>query len=538
MLASTTSWLLVIVVGTTCCMTPVSSFSFQSTAISTTSRRRISSIYIATSKVSSTNSRLHESTSTSVDPIIESAASQWMENEKRLEEEIDIITEVREAEAEAEEKSPTTTADSDSTTSSSTNNYENNDITPHTTGRWEELHGNYIVRPPSNQQPRALIHFLGGAFLGAAPQLSYRYLLERLSSRGYLIVATPYQLSFDHLKTCDEIIDKFELVAPDLAKEYGAIPVVGIGHSCGSLLHMLITSLFPDTPRAANALISYNNRGIGEAVPFFEELIVPLFSDVDRNGSELMKAMIEVAREQYNGKVPSDDALRNLIQSIPTLIPGLADLITPSIISIPQPIRDSLTNFLTEPTYNALSNTGIPSLLLQTLDISQQVPKLIDEVEQGARDFIPKPDDMSSAARRAYRCRRTLLLQFNDDNLDDSDILEGYLKEAESVMKMKRPMITINLERKVLDGNHLTPLLGPSGGEEWGVALEETFGSILGVVDGGVSTSGSGNDEEEGTTGDDSGSNSNAKAVQERLGYKQVERVVDELAAWLDEGSL
>lgn len=218
MLASTTSWLLVIVVGTTCCMTPVSSFSFQSTAISTTSRRRISSIYIATSKVSSTNSRLHESTSTSVDPIIESAASQWMENEKRLEEEIDIITEVRKAEAEAEEKSPTTTADSDSTTSSSTNNYENNDITPHTTGRWEELHGNYIVRPPSNQQPRALIHFLGGAFLGAAPQLSYRYLLERLSSRGYLIVATPYQLSFDHLKTCDEIIDKFELVAPDLAK--------------------------------------------------------------------------------------------------------------------------------------------------------------------------------------------------------------------------------------------------------------------------------------------------------------------------------
>ena len=216
----------------------------------------------------------------------------------------------------------------------------------------------------------------------------------------------------------------------------------------------------------------------------------------------------------------------------------MADLITPSIISIPQPIRDSLTNFLTEPTYNALSNTGIPSLLLQTLDISQQVPKLIDEVEQGARDFIPKPDDMSSAARRAYRCRRTLLLQFNDDNLDDSDILEGYLKEAESVMKMKRPMITINLERKVLDGNHLTPLLGPSGGEEWGVALEETFGSILGVVDGGGSASGSGNDEEEGTTGDDSGSNSNAKAVQERLGYKQVERVVDELAAWLDEGSL
>ena len=29
-----------------------------------------------------------------------------------------------------------------------------------------------------------------------------------------------------------------------------------------------------------------------------------------------------------------------------------------------------------------------------------------------------------------------------------------------------------------------------------------------------------------------------AKVVRERLGYEQVERVVDELVAWLDEGSL
>ena len=66
---------------------------------------------------------------------------------------------------------------------------------------------------------------------------------------------------------------------------------------------MLITSLFPDTPRAANALMSYNNRGVGEAIPFFEELIVPLFSNKDVNGSELMKAMISVAREKYSGKL-------------------------------------------------------------------------------------------------------------------------------------------------------------------------------------------------------------------------------------------
>lgn len=75
---------------------------------------------------------------------------------------------------------------------------------------WESLHGNFILRPPSQQQPRALIHFLGGAFIGAAPDLSYRYILEKLAQNGYLIVATPFNLSFDYLTTCDTIIGKFE----------------------------------------------------------------------------------------------------------------------------------------------------------------------------------------------------------------------------------------------------------------------------------------------------------------------------------------
>lgn len=151
-----------------------------------------------------TNSLLFESAS---------AASKWMENEKRLEEEMD-----REDEASVEEQS-TTSATSSSSKINNKDEDEESTTTPSTTGRWEELHGNYILRPPdASQPPRALLHFLGGALLGAAPQLSYRYMLERLSSRGYLIVATPYQLSFDHLTSCDEIIGRFELVAPDLAK--------------------------------------------------------------------------------------------------------------------------------------------------------------------------------------------------------------------------------------------------------------------------------------------------------------------------------
>lgn len=42
---------------------------------------------------------------------------------------------------------------------------------------WQELEGCFVLRPPGGRAPEAVVHFLGGAFVGAAPQLSYRYCL-------------------------------------------------------------------------------------------------------------------------------------------------------------------------------------------------------------------------------------------------------------------------------------------------------------------------------------------------------------------------
>lgn len=41
-------------------------------------------------------------------------------------------------------------------------------------GRWIEDSGNYLLPPPENKEVVAVIHFLGGAFVGAAPHLTYR----------------------------------------------------------------------------------------------------------------------------------------------------------------------------------------------------------------------------------------------------------------------------------------------------------------------------------------------------------------------------
>ena len=164
-------------------------------------------------------------------------------------------------------------------------------------GKWEEQDGNYILRPPDGMTPRALIHFLGGAIVGTSPDLTYRYLLERLAERGYLIVATSYNTSFDYLRICDQVISSFERVAPSLARQYGAVPVIGVGHSCGALLHLLITCLFPDTPRAANVLISYLNRSVPDAVPFLDEFFAPLFLAASTDP-------IDTQNENNNNNIP------------------------------------------------------------------------------------------------------------------------------------------------------------------------------------------------------------------------------------------
>jgi len=67
-----------------------------------------------------------------------------------------------------------------------------------------------VLFPPDKRAPEAVVHFLGGAFVGAAPQLAYRPLLEALSSRGVVVVATPFSTAFDHLRIADEIQYKFD----------------------------------------------------------------------------------------------------------------------------------------------------------------------------------------------------------------------------------------------------------------------------------------------------------------------------------------
>jgi hypothetical protein len=136
---------------------------------------------------------------------------------------------------------------------------------------WQEIAGNWVLIPP---RPIGIIHFLGGAFVATAPQVTYRWLIEQLGREGYVIVATPFVNTLDHVAIARDVLWSFEQALNRLQstrivnKQY--LPIYGIGHSMGCKLHLLINSLF-EVERAGNILISYNNYPARRSIPLVEQ---------------------------------------------------------------------------------------------------------------------------------------------------------------------------------------------------------------------------------------------------------------------------
>ena len=293
-------------------------------------------------------------------------------------------------------------------------------------GRWVERSGNFLLLPLNEdgfeiRQPVGVIHFLGGAFVGAAPHITYRYLLEALNTAGYIIVATPYRLDMDYLRSCDEILAKFDKVAVDLASQFGPLPVIGLGHSCGALLQTLITCLFPNAPRAINILISFNNKPVSAAIPGFKDVVVPLSEQIMGNG----KRIVSIRKNIVDARITFDKAVDAFAQS---------------------PIA---------PTF---FGSEVVPFFRQLVETADQVPPLLSIIAKGQREFEPTPFDTKEVCRRMYRARRTLLIKFENDELDESEEILKVLREANTIMRMKRPMVEMEVDLRVMTGTHVSPL--------------------------------------------------------------------------------
>ena len=126
---------------------------------------------------------------------------------------------------------------------------------------WRQRGSLWLLEPPA---ARGLIQFIGGSYLAATPQLSYRRLLEALARQGLAIQAWSYVPGFDHQAQANEAWKLFRAARPE------RLPALRLGHSLGCKLHLLA----PDNGRGCSGLsaLSFNNFSAERSVPLLAEL--------------------------------------------------------------------------------------------------------------------------------------------------------------------------------------------------------------------------------------------------------------------------
>ena len=266
---------------------------------------------------------------------------------------------------------------------------------------WREVEGAWVLAPPAGAKPRALVHFIGGAFVGASPQLTYRLFLEALAEKGdVLVVATPFAIGFEHLRIADENQFLFDRALRALGDEAAGLPVYGVGHSMGALMHMIIGSRYALPDRVANVLISFNNKPATDAVPLFTPVVAPG------------------------------------LQNLSPLIASVAD----------SPFREPLRGA------EARLRAQAPEAVRELLPVLDQIEPVFREVADGAAEFVPKPEDTKSLIRRYYGVRKNLLLRFTDDAIDETSALAATLTDSSAIKE------TLDLSVRSLAGDHVRPL--------------------------------------------------------------------------------
>ncbi|KAK2965652.1 hypothetical protein RJ640_011728 [Escallonia rubra] len=264
---------------------------------------------------------------------------------------------------------------------------------------WSEVEGAWVLKP-RNSPPMSVVHFVGGIFVGAAPQLTYRLFLERLSEKGILVIATPYASGFDHFFIADEVQFKFDRCLRFIDETVRDLPTFGIGHSLGSVIHLLIGSRYA-VQRNGNALIAFNNKEASLAVPLISPFLVPMAQGIGPFLSQ--------------------------IASSPTV------------------------RFGAEMTMKQLENLS-PPIMKQVLPLVEQLPPLYMDLVNGRENFTPRPEETRRLIKSYYGVSRNLLIKFKDDTIDETSTLAQVLSSDSAISSM------LDMSIRLLPGDHGLPL--------------------------------------------------------------------------------
>ncbi|GAV74003.1 DUF1350 domain-containing protein [Cephalotus follicularis] len=308
---------------------------------------------------------------------------------------------------------------------------------------YKRLDSCLVVPPPKGQKPRAIIKFLGGAFIGAVPEVTYSYFVELLAKEGFLVISVPYNVTFDHAQATKQVYERFN-ASLDIILTSGLpdadlkpadllhLPIFSVGHSNGALLQVLTGSYFSDKiPKIikflqkkkidsnlwsdkeyylwkANAIISFNNRPATEAVPYFEQL-GPLVSQII--------PLVEASPVYSMAMSASGNAWKALLD-----------------------------------TAGAMMANNDEETLLSLTKFVDQLPSVLNQVTEGISEFKPTPSENRDCFKSSYNVQHTLLVKFSFDTIDETDLLEEALKpRVDSMGGM--------VEKVLLAGTHITPCI-------------------------------------------------------------------------------
>ena len=142
---------------------------------------------------------------------------------------------------------------------------------------WRQLGEIWQLRPP---EPVGLVEFIGGSYLAATPQVSYRRILEDLRASGLAVHAWAYVPGFDHQSQARDAWTSFRKARRQLEERCGTLPTpLRLGHSLGCKLHLLA----PDGGRGASALValSFNNFKADRSIPLLGEIAPRLGAETE-----------------------------------------------------------------------------------------------------------------------------------------------------------------------------------------------------------------------------------------------------------------
>ena len=286
-----------------------------------------------------------------------------------------------------------------------------------------------LLPPAAVERPTAVLHFVGGTFFGSAPKLWYRTFLEGLVRHTQCaIVVTPIPVTLlksplQHIELTQKLMRALDYAwVSVLEDEYGdnlsGVPVCGMGHSLGARLLVVLATLTKNKPRGpvppykSFALISFTNFGASAGIPGVSTLMRQ--SKKQEKVQQIKKERQQRKEAQRNRRWVDDEYAYDDGDDVDGEWDELMDDLQGMFQEQASRVKTALT------------------------------PKSED------LEFFPSPDMLWKALKedRRYGIPETLVVQFDDDQVDQSSKLARILQDTNSsAVKFAR-----------LRGTHLSPI--------------------------------------------------------------------------------